>query len=354
VSKRTVILGYSGSVHVIRWARGLAERGFKVTVISLGGTDIEGVETIVLPSEGLRSLGYLRHLPRVKKLIKTLLPDLVHVHYATGFGLWGRYCGFHPLVISVWGSDIVEFPRSLIKRLLLRRILLAADHLTATSEFLRQETVRLCSDLESKTAVVPFGVVIPEKKAGGSPDDTVRLVYIKAHEKKYGPDILLRAMSIVMAKNQRVHLVLAGKGSMTAELKEITGNLGIEKRVAFAGFIDNHNIFDFLSLHDIMVMPSRAESFGVAALEAGAVGLPVIASNVGGVPEVVIDGRTGILVTPGDASGLAEAIVRLADDADLRKKMGTAGRKYVSDRYRWENCLDRMVQIYERVLAGKS
>ncbi|UCD95468.1 MAG: glycosyltransferase [Candidatus Zixiibacteriota bacterium] len=354
MSEKIVILGYSGSVHVIRWAQGLTERGLKVVVISLGGAEVEGVETIVLPLKGRRSIGYLWYLPKVKELIRTLRPDLVHAHYATGFGLWGRWSGFHPLVMSVWGTDVVEFPRNLIKRYVLRRILRAADHLTAASRFLKKKIVRLCRDMELRITVVPFGVSIPEKKGTGSEDDKVRLVYIKAHEKLYGPDVLLEAMGIAAGKNPRVHLVLAGEGSMTARLKKQAKNLGLDEHVRFAGFIDNRKIFDFLGRHDIMVMPSLAESFGVAALEAAAAGLPVIAGDVGGVSEVVIDGKTGILVPPGDAAGLAEAIIRLVEDADLRKKMGEAGRQHVAAKYRWENCLDQMVQIYERAMAGKS
>ena len=353
MSRKIIILGYSGSVHVIRWAQGLTERGFKVIVVSLGGIEEEGVETIVLPLKGRRSVGYVRYLPKVRRLIRDLQPDLVHAHYATGFGLWGRRSGFHPLVMSVWGSDVVKFPRNPIKRIILRKNLQSADHLTAVSHFLRERTLRVCRDVEAKITVVPFGVSIPEKTGTGSEDDKVRLAFIKAHEMIYGPDVLLEAMPVAVAKNLHVHLVMAGEGSMTARLKEQAKNPNLGGHVTFAGFVDHRNIFDFLGRHDIMVMPSRAESFGVAALEAAACGLPVVAGDVGGVPEVVIDGETGILVPPGDAAALVEAIIRLAEDADLRKKMGKAGRQYVAAKYPWENCLDQMVQIYERVLTEK-
>jgi glycosyltransferase involved in cell wall biosynthesis len=101
-----------------------------------------------------------------------------------------------------------------------------------------------------------------------------------------------------------------------------------------------------------MVMPSLQESFGVAVLEASAVGLPVIAGNVGGVPEVLDNNKTGLLVPPGDPEALAAAIMKLADDAELRKRMGDAGRKLVREKYLWESCLDKMTALYDSMISG--
>ena len=99
-----------------------------------------------------------------------------------------------------------------------------------------------------------------------------------------------------------------------------------------------------------MVMPSLSESFGVAVLEAGACGRPAISTKVGGVPEVVKDGETGILVTPGDANALARAILSLAQDADKCRRMGLAGRALVEREYRWQRSLDLMSDLYDRLI----
>jgi glycosyltransferase involved in cell wall biosynthesis len=95
---------------------------------------------------------------------------------------------------------------------------------------------------------------------------------------------------------------------------------------------------------------SDGESFGVAALEAAATGLPVVATRVGGVPEVVIDGITGILVERKDAEKLADALKRLIDNSDLRRKMGLAGRKYVEEHYRWESNVKAMNDLYMEMM----
>lgn len=354
MSKHIVILGYSGSIHVIRWARAMAERDYKITVVSLGGESIDGISTIILPVGSSRDIGYLVNLRKVKKIIRSLKPDLVHVHYAAGFGLWGGFSRFHPLVVSVWGADVIDFPSNYIKRTLIRRVLRRADAVTATSRFLAERTLSLLPEIAEKTAVIPFGVEIPSDFKSDSSPDSARLMYIKAHRKKYGPDILLKAMPLVAKVFPQVMLTMAGKGEMTPVLKNMVEDLGLKNNVSFSGFIDNRKIFDLLSEHDIMVMPSimDSESFGVAVLEASAAGLPVIAGEVGGVPEVLIDGQTGRLVPAKDFRALAKAIIELLGDHQQRQDMGRAGREFVLSNYLWKDCVDNMVRLYEKLITG--
>jgi glycosyltransferase involved in cell wall biosynthesis len=99
-------------------------------------------------------------------------------------------------------------------------------------------------------------------------------------------------------------------------------------------------------------MPSTWEGFGVSALEASATGLPVVASDVHGIPDVVRDGVTGLLVPPRDVEALADAIARLANDAVLRREMGTAGRAFVEENYRWQDNAALMERLYAEMVAG--
>lgn len=339
-------------MHTTRWAQGISRRGYKVSVISLGGDKIDGVDTIILPVGKSRTLSYFKQLGKVKKLIKKLEPDLLHAHYATSFGLWGKYSKFHPYLISVWGSDVVSFPRNFGKRMFLKNVLASADFINATSNYLKNKTTQLFPRIEPKIMVIPFGVEVPAGLAVGRDDKFVRLVYIKKHEIIYGPDILLHAMRKVVDIKPNVHLTLAGSGSMTKKLKNLIKQLRLENNVTMCGFINNKEMFSFLSRHDIMVMPSFQEAFGVAVLEASAVGLPVIAGNVGGVPEVLDDNKTGMLIEPGDPEALAMAIMKLADNAELRKSMGDAGRKLVGEKYLWESSLDKIAALYNKMISG--
>ncbi|MCD6249484.1 MAG: glycosyltransferase [candidate division Zixibacteria bacterium] len=349
---RVVIFGWANSVHIQRWATGLTERGFDIRLISLGGDPIEGVETINLPRTGL--LSYFTQARRAVALAKEFGPDIIHVHYAGGFGYWGTRCGFAPLIVSVWGSDVVDLPRNLLFRYLIKRTLKRADRITATSDFLKRVSLELVPEIEDKIDVIPFGVTVPENP---SPLSTgpVRLCFIKMHRRKYGPEILLKAFAHARSQIPDLCLTMAGEGEMTPELKNLSSQLGVADSVKFVGFVPNDQIYSLLQEHHIMVMPSvmESESFGVAVLEASACGRPVIASRVGGVPEVLRHGETGLLVPPGDVDALTEAIVALASDREKCRAMGEAGRELVQTNYIWERSLDLMSILYKRSIDGK-
>ncbi|MEP0828310.1 MAG: glycosyltransferase [bacterium] len=353
MAKRVVILGNASSVHIIRWANGIARAGFEVHLISLGGAPIEGINTIIVEPVQFRRLSYITNLMKVKRLIKSLRPDILHSHYATGYGLWGAASGFHPHIITVWGSDILAFPSNFILRAVLKKILLSADCLTAAGKFLCRATAELIPNGKEMVCNVPFGVQLPELVIPRSPDETVKLIYLKGHERIYGPDILLRAMRLALDSMPTLRLTMAGRGRMTPQLRSMADELGLKEAVSFPGFIEHDRVFRLLAEHDLMVMPSRQESFGVAALEASAAGIPVIASAVGGIPEVVIDGATGLLVPPESPERLAEAIVKLAADASLREKLGNAGRKFVAENYRWDDNIKQMIEIYNSLMKSQ-
>nr|MBN2278432.1 glycosyltransferase family 4 protein [candidate division Zixibacteria bacterium] len=352
-SPKIVILGYADSVHLKRWANGLKQRGFDITVISLGGHEIKGIRTIIFRPRWSRNLSYFLYLGRVRQIIRQIRPDLIHAHYAAGFGFWGAASGKRPFLLSVWGSDITSFPSNFFTRRLTGYVLKSADYITATGVFLHDKTLEFCPDVKSKMAIIPFGVELKPIINHDRTDKKIKLIYIKSHEKIYGPDLLLKSLPAVLQTGMDINLTIAGSGHLTAKLKKLTADLNLANRVDFVGFVDNNELHRLLSEHDIMVMPSLSESFGVAALEAGAAGKPTVATAIGGIPEVVIDGETGILVPTNDIERLGRAIIKLASDADLRNKMGMAGRAFVEKNYDWERSLDLMTDLYEKMIAGR-
>ncbi len=345
---RVVIFGYALSVHVQRWVRGLARRGLEIKLISLGGETVEEVETRLLARRG--NWSYLTQAAAAVREARRFRPDIVHAHYAVGYGLWSWMCRFCPTIISVWGSDITAFPLRRPSRVLIRSVLSRADHVTVTSRFLQKETLRLAPAVQPRLTVIPFGVTIPETVEPLPAKGPIRICYIKSHVTVCGPDILLHAMAKVKEALGEVTLSMAGEGKLTGELQALAARLGLSECVHFTGFINNDDIHSFLKSHHLMVMPSLREAFGVAVLEASACGRAVVASDVGGVREVLIDGRTGLLTPPGDAEGLAAAIIKLARDADLCKRMGQAGRQFVTEHYSWDKSLDMMIGLYEQVI----
>ena len=137
---------------------------------------------------------------------------------------------------------------------------------------------------------------------------------------------------------------------MEVSLRDQAERLGIADRVQFLGRRPHDSLPTLFSTLDIFAMPSRWEEFGVSAVEASACGVPVVASRVGGVPEVVLDGVTGVLVPPEDPGALGAALLELADDVDRRRRLGTAGRRYVVERFEWGRCVEAMERVYRDVL----
>jgi glycosyltransferase involved in cell wall biosynthesis len=142
---------------------------------------------------------------------------------------------------------------------------------------------------------------------------------------------------------------------MTETLKARVAELGLSDRVDFPGRLPHDQMMKAMRATDIFVMPSTCqESFGVAAIEASACEVPVVATKVGGVPEAVIDGETGILVPPFDADALAATCIDLVRDPVKRRRLGEAGRRFVMDHYQWNQNAATMGQVYSQLLAGKT
>src|SRR5262249_2670387 len=120
---------------------------------------------------------------------------------------------------------------------------------------------------------------------------------------------------------------------------------GLDSRVELLPAVPHSQVPEVLSRIDIFVVPSLSESFGVAAVEASACGLPVVASRVGGLPEVVVDGETGLLVPPSDSPALANALDRLIGSEELRVRFGRNGRAFVEQLYSWDRCVDVLQRL---------
>lgn len=347
---RIVMFGWAQSAHVQRWVAGLHRRGFEIKLISLGGAAIEGAQCRTFPYGG--KWRYPVYALSAGREARAFAPDLVHVHYAGGFGLWGLASRRHPLLVSVWGADIMESARHPLMRAIVRHLLRRADALSATSRFLADVAVALEPSAQAKLTLIPFGVTIPTAcwpQPGGPP---IRILFLKAHRAKYGPELAIRALALATPTHPNLTLTLAGQGELTQNLRSLAAACGVADRVSFPGFIPQTEVYECIREHHLMVMPSisASESFGVAALEAAACGRAVVASRIGGIPEVVQDDRTGLLVTPGSVEELAQALTRLADDASLRERLGAGGYAFAREQYDWERCLDRMAELYDRLI----
>jgi glycosyltransferase involved in cell wall biosynthesis len=329
----------------------MASRGFEIKLIGLGEATIDGIECQIFPRRN--RLSYLRYLGAAVRAARQFEPHLLHLHSISGFGLWGIGAGMRPTLATAFGSDVVSAPRNPLLRFAARRVLATADAVTATSEHLKRRITGLQPAAAGKVSIVPFGVDLPEKPIPWPASEPVRMCYLKYLRPVYGPDVLIEAMRLVHRSHPTLQLTLGGSGQMLDKLQALAKKYDLSSVVTFAGRIPPEKAYDFIAHHHALVMPSRNESFGVVALEVGACGRPVIASNVDGIPEVVVDGETGLLVPPEEPVALAEAIIRLAEDRELAEALGKNGFARVQEHFQWDKTLDLMAELYERLIDGK-
>lgn len=346
---KILLVADPNSIHTIRWEKALVARGIIV--------DVFGIDShIISQKEGVFSkLSVLKLIPKLKQKIKNFQPDILHAHYASSYGLLGALSGFHPFVLSVWGSDVYTFPRkSFLHKKVLKYNLHKADHILSTSHAMAKET----SLYTNKNIIVtPFGVdvsvfkpmtVSPQFQKGDIVIGTV-----KSLKPVYRIDILIHAFKYVYDNNKELplKLLIVGEGPLKNELTKKVYKLRLEDNVVFAGKIEHSSVPQYQNLMDIIVIVSDSESFGVSAIEAMACCKPVIVSDVGGLPEVVQHDETGLVVKSNSPEMTAQAIQKLIDAPKLRRKMGQQGRRRVSRYYNWDKNVDQMIEIYTNSLV---
>ncbi|MEA5598790.1 glycosyltransferase [Rivularia sp. UHCC 0363] len=360
---KIAFLAPANSIHTLRWVNALAERGHNVHLITQNqAIDIIHNNVIVhqLPFRYLP--GYFLNTFSLKRILKNISPQLLHVHYASGYGTLGRLSGFHSLILSVWGSDVYDFPNnSPVHKNIVKNNLLAADWVCSTSEAMAKQTRNICPELKN-LSITPFGIDVDKFISNYEYKNSnyITIGTIKTLAPKYGIDILIKAFAQVHKelKNtfpeiaNKLRLLIVGGGQDQIKLELLVKELGIAEFTEFTGRVSHIEVPKYINHLDIYVAVSRldSESFGVAVIEASACALPVIVSNVGGLPEVVQNEITGIVVERENIQATADAIIRLIKEPILRKKMGTAGRQYVLENYEWNENVTRMEKVYEQVL----
>jgi len=174
------------------------------------------------------------------------------------------------------------------------------------------------------------------------------VLYVSRMSYRKGPHVLLNAFS----KIEDATLIMVGSGEILPFLKAQAKFLGIEDRVKFMGYVESATLPRIFGMADVFVLPSiTAEAFGIVILEAMASGLPVVATNVGGIPEIIRESESGLLVPPGNELELRNAIEKLLLDDDLREWLGNNGRKAVEEKYSWDKVVGRIEKTYEEVLS---
>ena len=289
--------------------------------------------------------------------------DLLHVHYAIPHSISAilarESLKSHrrlPVVTTLHGTDITLVGSDRAYLPITRYGIEQSDGVTAISDYLKRATAETFGIDEVE--VIPnfvcgseyFRRDVPGLRRALAPADEPLLVHVSNFRPVKRPVDCVEILAGVRRRGVNARLVMVGDGSERGAAEHRARCLKVEGHCAFVG--KQPRIVDYLSASDVLLLPSEQESFGLAALEAMACEVPVVASRVGGLPEVVTDGETGCLAAVGDVEKMSEDAARLLSDGELRRETGRRARESALARYATDLVIPRYLSFYERVLAS--
>ena len=291
--------------------------------------------------------------------------DVLHMHYAIPHAA-SAYLAKQMLAVerdikivtTLHGTDITLVGLHPSFNAITRFSILQSDGLSAVSQYLKDETVRSFSVPANRIDVIPNFIDTAVWRRDREPCHRSKLApkgqKIITHVSNFRPVKRVLDVVEVFAKIRRripARLILVGDGPERPRALAHAADLGLNDDVLFLG--RHGSVEELLACTDLFLLPSESESFGLAALEAMACGAPVVASNAGGLPEVIEDGVSGFLLPVGETDAMAEAGLRILSDDEARKAMSAAARKIAVDKFSKEAIVPLYEALYERVLNGK-
>jgi L-malate glycosyltransferase len=351
-------LANAASIHTQRWASHFARAGHDVTVASLTNSTIDGVDVRWIgPDPNLCGrVAYLLAVPRLRRLLREVKPDLLHAHYAGGYGLTAALSRFHPLALTAWGSDVLILPRTsrLMRRLVqlaLRRAELVtsmAGHMTAA--------IRGLGVPEERVLTLPFGVDTslfhPRRaqslQARGA--SALTIVSTRHLEPVYNVGLLIEAMPAIAAAVPGVKLLLIGEGSERPRLQARVRELDLARRVLFLGRRRPIEIADYLSDADLFVSTSLSDGNNISLNEAMACGAFPIATDIPANREWIRHGENGFLTDLYDPRTLAGLAVQALGRAEIRAQAAQANWEIIQRRGSWAAAMETMERHYRNLM----
>ncbi len=369
------------ALHVAYLTAGLRERGYDTTLVagSLARgedsmafvADARDVEIVRIDELG-REISPLRDFVatlRLARLIRRERPDILHTHTAKA-GTVGRAAAVlagrrrPPIVVHTFHGHVLRGyfgpVRSRFFRLLERWLASRTTALIAVSPQVRDDLVALGVAPAERFVVVRLGIELDERVAAGQNGRAESRRYLGIEPDRFAVGWIGRMTAVkrtddVLVAFKRLRdegvdavLCMVGDGPDRPELERRAHELGVVRDTLFLGY--QEDVAPFYAAFDALVLPSSNEGTPVSAIEALAAGRPVVATRVGGVPDVVQEGRDGFLVDPGATDDLADRLTRLARDPELRERMGAAGRERVLPRYAVARLIDDVDRLYRSLL----
>ncbi|NIA27182.1 MAG: glycosyltransferase [Desulfobulbaceae bacterium] len=349
---------YGGPQQVIYLVSALRERGHDCTLVCPPESGIDATaRSAGIPVRSLFCAGDL-DLPfayRLVQYLQTSKPDLVHCHSRRGADMLGGLAASITDVPAVVSRRVDNTEMRLLAALRyrpFRKIIAISEAIAAVLrdrdiDVDRIEVIRSAVDTEQFATSADCAAY---RADFGLPEDAVVIAAAGQLIPRKGHRYLLQAIAELQHSHPNLRTIIFGEGYLNNQLRTQAASLGLGEVVQFAGFRDD--LDSYMACVDIFVHPALAEGLGVVTLKAAAAGVPVVGFKAGGLVEAVVDGQTGILVPPENVEELRDAIAALLNDANLRQKMGAAGRERMQNEFSIDTMVDMHIALYESVLNG--
>jgi len=342
-------------------AKHLAKREHEVHVVTswdkgLPGESIEeGFYIHRIKTKEVSILGALSFCMRSIPLIRRINPDILHSQSILRTGLACFIAGKlfrKPYISYCRGSDI--YGRWRFKKMVSKLVLKSAEAVIALTEDIKREIEKIC---DRDVYVIPNGIDLERFENLSKEQSRGKLeikqgeqiiIYVGRFRPEKGVQYLIQAMDIIRQKDANARLILGGEGPEEGNLKRLVEQLNLGACINFAGQIPNEKVPEYMTASNVFVLPSLSEGFGIVNLEAMASGLPIVASKVGGLPEIITDGENGFLVEPKNPEQIAERVLLLLKDDELKGKISRSNKEKAK-RYSWKNVVERLEQIYKEI-----
>jgi glycosyltransferase involved in cell wall biosynthesis len=243
-----------------------------------------------------------------------------------------------------------------------KKLMNRSDALIAVSKYTVNELTELYGIKEEKIHVIYNGVDVDKFKPRpnraelrqefGLEEDKKIVLFVGRLYHRKGLEILLQSIPPVLKEFRNVKFVISGKGFKKKEesLRNLAKELNIEDHVKFLGYVPDEKLPRLYSASDIFVLPAIYENFPFAILEAQSTGLPVVSTNVGGIPEFLVDNENGFVIDPGDSTQLTQRVLTLLQNPKLAKEMGDRGRKLIEEKFDWRLITGQVIDLYHKLL----
>jgi glycosyltransferase involved in cell wall biosynthesis len=357
-------------IHTQRWVKYFADRDHEIHLISpmpLGDGDIGKAELHVLKRLPLQirvispPINLLLYIIQIKQLIREIKPDILHAHFITDCGFWGALSGFHPFVLSAWGSDILVLPRrSFLTRVSTKYSLRKADLVICDSETLRKGALELGTN-EGKIRIVYDGIDTqqfnPQQRDEGLKNTlemsgAPTIICIRHLVPLYNVEMLIKAIPMVLEKVPETRFIIGGEGKEKRYLQDLAKLLGVSSTIKFVGWIPHNELPKFLASSDVYVSTSHSDSTSLSLQESMACELPPVVTDLPANREWVTDGENGFLIPVGDHETLATKVVHLLTNKEMRSNFGKTNRKIIIERAEHQREMERMEKIYQHLIGA--